>query len=98
MYIFSGSTGNWRLIAGPWSVSTGAPSTMTSTGVARIKQQDYYNDYLYYWSVVSWFSIHGRLPEWPMGYPYSNGCVRNTDEHAGYVYYNCPIGTTVYVY
>ena len=98
MYIFYGSRGNWRLVQGPWVVSTGKPTTMTSTGLAQIRQKDYYDRNLYYWNVVSYFSIHGKVSEWVLGYPRSDGCVRNTDDHASYVYYNCPIGTAVYVY
>ena len=98
MYIFTGSKGNWRLAQGPWVVSTGKPTTMTSTGLAQIRQKDYYDRNLYYWNVVSYFSIHGKVSEWVLGYPASDGCVRNTDDHASFVYYNCPIGTAVYVY
>ena len=97
-YIFTGSKNNWRLVNGPWSVSTGLPQTMTTTGLGYIKQKAASNNGLPYWSVVSDYSLHGKAAGWTLGYPASNGCVRNTNDHAYYIYYSCPIGTAVYVY
>lgn len=97
-YIFTGSRNNWRLVAGPWSVTTGKASTPTQTGLGTITDKDPEQNGLPYWSVVYTFSFHGKLSSWSLGYPQSNGCVRNSNDHAYYIYGSCPIGTTVYVY
>lgn len=97
-YIFKGTRGNWKCIGGPWSVTTGACYTPTSNGLGRIQQKDPSQNGLPYWSVVSDFSIHGKHASWTVGKPGSNGCVRNTNDHAQWIYYNCGYGTSVYVY
>lgn len=98
MYIFEGSKGNWKLIQGPWSMSSGTASTPTATGLTSIRQKSSWENGVPWWNVCSYFSIHGRLGSWEMGYPHSNGCMRNTNDHAKFVYNNCRIGTSVYVF
>ena len=99
-YILKGGKGNWKVISGPHPVSTGTPDTPTSTGMTRIGQKDYSQFDSYFWSVCSVFSIHSkpRSQHKPLGYPYSSACIRNPYDIAKWIYYNCPIGTAVYVY
>ena len=98
LYIFHGSKGNWELVEGPWSVSTGAPGSPTSTGLTRIKSKEGSNDGLPYWNICTEYSIHGKHSGWDLGWPQSNGCIRNYNENAKWIYYNCPTGTAVYVF
>ena len=98
IYIFNGSQGNWQLEQGGWEVATGSVRTPTSTGLTRIKQKVRSNG-APFWNVCSYFSIHGNARVWgALGTPKSNGCVRNTYDHAKWIYYNCKKGTAVYVY
>ena len=98
-YIFRGSQGHWVHAAGPWEIASGSPSTPTDTGTTRIRQK-VRSDGPPYWNVCSVFSIHGNLPNYwgDLGWPKSGACVRNTNSHAGWIYYNCPIGTRVFIY
>ena len=96
--IFRGGQGHWRLVAGPWQCSSGKASTPTDTGKTRIYDKEYYGTPMY-WNICQVFSIHGRLSSYGnLDWPKSNGCVRNTDSHALYIYRSCPIGTAVYVF
>ncbi len=96
--IFKGYQGHWSMICGPWQVSTGKASTPTDTGKTRIYDKEYYGTPMY-WNICQVFSIHGRLYSYgDLNWPKSNGCVRNTDDHALYIYNHCPIGTAVYIF
>lgn len=98
IYIFKGSKGKWKCVNGPWLVATGKASTPTSSGLTRIKQKVRSNG-APYWNVCSVFSIHGNARVWgSLGYPKSGACIRNTNEHARWIYNNCPIGTAVFVF
>lgn len=100
LYIFKGSKGHWVSQNPGWPVSTGAPSSPTETGLARIRQKDYRNNDSNFWSVCSSYSIHSKPASQHQGllWPYSGSCVRNTWVNARWIYYNCPIGTSVYVF
>ena len=99
LYVFKrNSKGVWACVKGGWAISSGKPSTPTDTGVTRIKDKEYYGTPMY-WNICSVFSIHGRLSSYgTLDWPKSNGCVRNANDHALWIYNNCPIGTTVWVY
>ena len=98
LYVFKGGKGKWKCIVGGWEVSTGKASTPTQTGLTKIRQKVLMNEGLPYWSVCSVFSLHGKYPEWTLGTPQSHGCVRNTNEHAQWLYTNCKKGTAVYIF
>lgn len=96
-YIFKGSKGKWNLKYN-WEISTGAADTPTKVGVTKIKKKLYERHNLHYWNMCSQFSIHNKANSWKLGYPRSGGCVRNTTDHAKWIYNNCPIGTAVCIY
>ena len=52
------------------------------------------------WNCFStWNAIHGQKKSWSIkGVPKSNGCVRNTNAHAKYIYNNCPKKTRVLIF
>ena len=52
------------------------------------------------WNCFStWNAIHGQKKSWSIkGIPKSNGCVRNTNAHAKYIYNNCPKKTRVLIF
>lgn len=98
LYVFKGSKGNWKLYD-DWQISTGKPSTPTSTGVTEIKKKNPYYHALKHWSLCYVFSFHSKHKSWPIGKgPKSGGCVRNAPENAAWIYYNCPIRTGVCIY
>lgn len=97
-YIFKGKKGKWKLIKGPWLVSTGRATMPTSSGKTSIKSKSKSEHGIPLWNITSFFSIHGRASSWKMGWPRSGACVRNTNEHATWIYKNCPVRTGVYVY
>lgn len=97
-YIFTGSKDHWKLVQGPWIVATGKASTPTSTGMTSIKTRSAESG-VPWWNITSWFSLHGNHPSWgDLGYPKSGACVRNTNEHASWIYHNTALGTAVYVF
>lgn len=96
-YIFTGSKGKWKAKYS-WEISTGKPETPTRVGVTKIKKKVYERHDLHYWNLCSEFSIHNKANSWKLGYPRSGGCVRNTTDHAIWIYDNCPVGTAVCVY
>lgn len=105
VYVFQGSKGKWKLIK-DWECSTGAGQSPTPTGLydkQLISQGEYrrtsYRNEVRWWSPFqTWNSIHGKRSFWAMGAPASNGCVRNFDQNAEWIYRNCPIGTAVVVW
>lgn len=52
------------------------------------------------WNCFStWNAIHGQKKSWSIkGVPKSNGCVRNTNAHAKYIYNTCPKKTRVLIF
>jgi len=96
-FIFKGSKGKWKLVK-QWDVATGKASTPTQTGTYRIVKKIARNNGLKYWNIVYKFSIHGKAGSWKLGYPASHACVRNTNEHAKWIFNTCPNKTTVCVY
>lgn len=97
-YIFKGKKGKWKLVKGPWRVSTGKPSEATNTGMSRIRLKDGTNHGIPYWNVCGAFSVHGQKPGQSLGFPKSGACVRNADNNAKWIYNTCPVGTAVYIY
>lgn len=104
VYVFQGSRGKWKLIK-DWECSTGAGQSPTPTGFDKqlISQGEYrrtsYRHEVRWWSPFqTWNSIHGKRSFWAMGAPASNGCVRNFDPNAKWIYDNCPIGTALVVW
>lgn len=53
-----------------------------------------------YWNCFSSYNaIHGKKAKWTIkSIPKSGGCVRNTNDHAKWVYYNCKNGTGVILF
>ena len=98
LYVFKNVSGIWNCIAGPWDVSSGAPESPTDTGRTYIHQKDSYHNNLPYWSVCDVFSLHGKYSYWELGWPRSNGCCRNYNSNAEYIYDNCPVYSEVLVY
>ena len=99
LYVFQGSKGKWKLIK-DWECATGAAGSPTPTGFDKqIERKVRSRHGVSYWSPFqTWNSIHGKLSSWAMGGPASNGCVRNFDSNAKWIYYNCDPGTGLIVY
>ena len=99
LYVFRGSRGNWKLIK-DWECSTGDPSSPTPTGFGKaINGYKSHDDRIPYWcNFQTANSIHGHRSSYTFGSPQSNGCVRNYNENAKWIYYNCDIGTAVIIY
>lgn len=99
LYVFRGSRGNWKLIK-DWECSTGAPWSPTPTGFGKaIEGYKSYDDRIPYWcNFQTANSIHGHRSSYTFGSPQSNGCVRNYNNNAKWIYYNCDKGTAVIVY
>lgn len=105
VFIFRGSKGKWKLEkvckkdadgGAGWLVATGRPDKPTTTGATSIKDKMRSNG-APYWNVTAFFSLHGNI--WgSLGWPISGACTRNTNEHAGWIYSHCGLGTRVYVY
>ena len=101
MYMFKGSAGKWQCVLAS-KCSTGKAASPTPTGVSGVKtiwKKIGKRHGIKYWSPFSQInSVHSKKAKWRMGYPASNGCVRNYIDAAQQVYYGAPIGTTVLVY
>ena len=100
LYIFKGRKGHWKLIK-DWECSTGAAKSPTPTGFDnQIQEKDSYYSYIRYWSKFQHDnSIHGtKNSSYRFGKPMSNGCVRNFDRNAFWIYDNCKIGTGLIVH
>ena len=99
LYIFKGSKGKWKLYK-DWECSTGAAKSPTPTGFDKAIQDKWRNHSgIDYWSPFQHTnSIHGQRSYYVFGKPQSNGCVRNFDQNAKWLYYNCAIGTGLIVY
>lgn len=96
-YVFKGKKGKWKCIKGPWLVSTGKPSTPTSTGKFHIGRRMSSQNGIPLWNVTKYFSIHGKLGKWKLGYPRSGGCARNYTKNARWIYRNTKKYTRVFV-
>lgn len=98
LYIFKGSKGKWKLYK-DWECSTGAAKSPTPTGFDKAIQDKWRNHSgIDYWSPFQHAnSIHGQRSSYVFGKPQSNGCVRNFDQNAKWLYYNCAIGTGLIV-
>ena len=101
LYVFTGSAGNWTCVHDN-KCSTGKAKTPAPTGVSgnktiwkKIKRRHG----IKWWSPYSDInSIHSKKKAWKIGVPSSNGCIRNYEPDAKFVYYNAPIGTKVLIY
>lgn len=96
-YIFKGHKGHWKLIQN-WHISTGRASRPTTTNVTRILKKQKKIHGVPYWCRCGHYSIHGKKASWNLSRPRSSGCVRNSNEHAKWVYKHVPVGTTVAIY
>ena len=96
-YIMKGSKGNWK-VEKDFMISTGKPSRPTPTGTDKVKAHKPKIHGVKYWLRLTHYSVHGKKSSWKMGYPSSNGCVRNTNAHAEWIYNNVPNKSTVCIY
>ena len=105
LYIFTGpknTKGKWTLKE-HWAVSTGKASSPTPGGNTFIKEvwkkiSDRHN--LPWWTCFSSYNaFHGAFDSWvkKLGNPASGGCIRNTKEHAKWIYDNIKYKTTVLI-
>lgn len=99
LYLFKkASNGKWVLDQGPWLVATGKPTTPTPQGQTTIKRKWKRHNGQRFWSATPTFSFHTNAKSWgALGKPKSGGCVRNTTDHAKYIYYNYKVKTRVCV-
>lgn len=99
IYVFKGSKGKWKLYK-DWECSTGAAGSPTPTGFDKKIVDKWYNHSgINYWNPFqNANSIHGHRLSYVFGKPQSNGCVRNYDPNAKWIYDNCKVGTGLIVY
>lgn len=97
LYIFKGKKGNWTLVQGPWVVSTGRASMPTATGNTAFRRKMKSQHGTPLWNVTDFFSVHGKQKKWKLGWPRSGACVRNSNDHAKWIYKNCKLKTRVHV-
>ena len=99
IYIFKGKKGNWKLVK-DWECSTGSAGSPTPTGFdKKIVDKWYSHSGIKFWNPFQHInSIHGQRRSYRFGRPESNGCVRNYDENAKWIYYTCKKGTGLIVY
>ncbi len=109
--IFTGSKGNWTLYR-TYQCASGANNRPTKVQDTRILYKASRWEYDgFYVSHVSDFDNDGRafhsmlkaydgnyFVDATMGRPVSHGCIRMPDAGCQFIYYNCPVGTTVIVY
>ncbi|MBQ6496609.1 MAG: L,D-transpeptidase [Firmicutes bacterium] len=68
---------------------------------AQIQRKVRWRHNIPYWNCVStWNAIHGKRASMSAinGHPCSGGCVRNTNEHAGWIYKNCNTKSRVIIF
>lgn len=110
LYIFKGGKGNWELYKGPWKVSTGKASSPTirtidpkgiptksiHRGSYSIQKKVKKRHGIPYWNCISGYNaIHGKRSSWSINAkPKSGGCIRNTNDHAKWIYKNCSKSST----
>ena len=99
LYVFKGTKNKWKLVKGPWTVSTGRATMPTTSGKTAFRRKLSRQHGIPMWNVCDRFSIHGQQSWWKIdGVPRSGACVRNTNAHAKWIYNNCALRTGVYVY
>lgn len=110
-YVFTGYEGNWDLVRSMRS-TVGSAETPTIKGTFKVIGKgsyftvpdheewickyytQFYQNYLIH-SVV--YDVNDKLVDGRLGMKLSHGCVRVALENAKYIYYNVPIGSTVYL-
>ena len=101
LYVFTRTATGW-VWAHDNKCSTGKASTPAPTGVSGKKQiwkKIKKRHGIKWWSPYSDInSIHSKKKAWKIGVPTSNGCIRNYEPDAKFVYFNAPIGTRVHIY
>lgn len=101
LYRFDYRNGRWECV-NDFECSTGKAATPSPTGVNGKKQiwkKISKRHKIKWWSPYSDInSIHAKKAKWRIGYPSSNGCIRNYENNAYDVYVNAPIGTRVLLY
>ena len=101
LYVFTLTANGWTWVHDN-KCSTGKASTPAPTGVSGKKQiwkKIKKRHGIKWWSPYSDInSIHSKKKAWKIGVPTSNGCIRNYEPDAKFVYFNAPIGTRVHIY
>lgn len=114
LYIFKGSARNWQPVAcysvSTGKSKTPTIRTIDPQGNAAsgkmigtyktISKKLKKRHGIPYWNCFSSYNaIHGKKSKWKINsVPQSGGCVRNTNDHAQWIYNNCPKGTTVILF
>lgn len=101
VYYFARVDGQWKC-KDDWECATGTASTPTPTGKsynkAIWKKMKKYHG-LKWWSCFSSMnSFHGKQSKWKVGTPASNGCVRNPNNKAEFIYKTVPKKTQVIIF
>jgi len=97
-YIFQGKKNHWKCIR-QCKVGTGKATTPTATGAKYLGEKQVSKNNIKYWTFSGiTYAFHGKKKNMKIGYPYSGGCVRHTNDNAKWIYYNCAAGTRVYVF
>lgn len=107
--IFTGSTGNWKLIKS-FSCSSGAPSSPTIKGHFTVGDKGTYfvtennlickyftqfsGNYLFH-SIL--YDRDGDIVDSRLGVSISHGCIRLALDNAKYIYDNVPVSTSVWI-
>lgn len=100
LYVFKKKKGKWK-VTKDWEVSTGKAASPTSTGTKRIRRKVFRHHQIQFWNCFSnWNALHGVTGnmEASIGRNASNGCVRNSNGDAAWLYAKCAKGTLVVIY
>lgn len=106
--VFQGSKGQWKLLRS-MTCASGAPATPTPKGFFKVQQKgpffrvnsnikcDYYTgfygNYLFHTVLLD---NNGNIADGTLGVPVSHGCIRLAVDNAKFIYFNIPLGTTVW--
>ena len=101
LYVFKKVNGNWK-VDRSWEIAMGKKTTPSPTGNKVIQKKVKKHHSIKWWNCYSsWNALHGFRSSWSsriLGRLASNGCVRNTNDKAQWIYQNCPKGTRVILY
>ncbi len=106
VHVFTKDDGRWEQIDA-WDCSSGSASAPSPTGNCSIGKRIKWRHHIEYWNCFSTLNaLHGIKPVKYAGYNWvrylgkikSNGCIRNRNENAEWIWNHCPKGTKVLVF
>ena len=106
VHVFQKNGSRWEQVKA-WDCSSGSASAPSPTGYCSIGKRIQWRHHIQYWNCFSTLNaLHGIKPVRYAGYNWvrylgqikSNGCIRNENENAEWIWDHCPKGTKVLVF